>query len=505
MRKYYYLICITFILSCSVNTDNNYKIPKKVIIAGRIINSDSLKKDIEFSISRPGMSRKVIRARLDSLGDFYTSFESYTPTDIWVEYKASFRVLIHPGDSIYITFDGNLNNTPDVLESVKYMGDAAKLNQDAAIFQQMYYSNTMIQNQNAKRIAVKELDTEGYLKFLDTMRLEARMILETFINDVAPEKEAISWASTSIENDYFIDLANYPDYHRYLNNINKKDWDVPTSYYELLLTRFPINKSMLINGSAISSFINTFHFYYARLNLFKDPEYKKCMSENLNSPNLTEIQDSLIIHGLIKYTPDSLARQLVLSEMLHQRFDSKDIKIFEKNRTIVERYIEEPFLMEPINERYSIIKDRLARPQIYSEAIFKKAKKSSVNQIIDSIMVLNKSKVIYIDFWATWCTPCLSEFPRMKALMKQMENKDVSFVFICLDSKEKIWKAKIDEINLGGQHHFLSEEQSNDIHEIFEFTGVPYHVLVDQKGTLIDKGVHLTGSIAKKEIEILLQ
>lgn len=133
MKKYYFLIFIIFITSCSINTDETYRIPKEVIIAGRVYNSDSLKNEIEFSISRPGMSRKVIRARLDSLGNFFASFKSYTPTDVRVSYKASFKILIHPGDSLYFTFNGNLDNETGVLKSIKYSGDAAKINQEAAI------------------------------------------------------------------------------------------------------------------------------------------------------------------------------------------------------------------------------------------------------------------------------------------------------------------------------------------------------------------------------------
>jgi thiol-disulfide isomerase/thioredoxin len=505
MKKYYYLIFLTFILACSTNTNNSFKIPKKIIISGRIYNSDSLNKEILFSVICPGRSNENIRAKVDSLGNFSTSFKSYTPTDIWVEHKTGFYMLVHPGDSLHITFNGDLNDTPELLKSIKYSGDAANINQDVANFQQLYYSNTLLHNRNADKIAVKELNAQEYLKYINTIRLEARMMFKTFKDELTSEKEAILWASTFIEKDYYFALAAYPDYHRYLNNISMKDWEVPTSYYDSLLNLLPINKSMLICGNAISGLINTFHYNYARIHVFQDPEYKKVVSKQINSPNLQEIKDSLLIQGLIKYTPDSLTKQLVLTEMIQQDFDINEICFFEKNRKILETYIREPFLINPIIERYNIIKERLAKPEIFSDKIFKTAKKSSVNHIIDSIITLNKRKVIYINFWATWCAPCLGEFPEIKTLMKQMENKDVSFVFICLDSKEKIWKEKYDELNIGEQHYFLSKEQSNDMHEIFEFNGVPYHVLIDKEGAITKKGNHLTQSVAKEEIGKLLE
>ena len=122
MKKYYYLILVTFIIACSTNTDNSFKIPREIIISGRIYNADSQKKEILFFVGRPGRSSKTVRAKLDSLGNFSASFESYTPTDILVEYKAEFYILIHPGDSLFIIFNGNLDNTPELLKSIKYSG-----------------------------------------------------------------------------------------------------------------------------------------------------------------------------------------------------------------------------------------------------------------------------------------------------------------------------------------------------------------------------------------------
>jgi len=504
VKNYYYLISIFFFLSCSNNYEKNYNIPLEVIITGRIDNADPLKEDIVFSVNRPGRAQKNIKAKIDSLGNFSASFKSYTPTDVFVNYNY-FYMLIHPGDSLFVTFNGNTSSPLKLLESIKYSGDAAKINQDAAAFQHMYYSNSILQNREAKNKARKELDVEDYLMYLDTMRINSQRLLDKFEIDVAPEKETKLWASTFIEQNYFDALAHYPYYHRIENNLKKNDWDVPENYYNSLLNRFPISKSMLICGSALSNFINIFHFLYVLPNTNNDVEYKKYIDKNLNYTNISEIRDSLRILGIIKYTPGDLAKQLVLTEEFHLNFDKSEIDLFEKNKDIAELHIKEPFLIEPIIERYQTIKSQIENPQITSDVILRKLENSSAKQIMDSIMISNKGKVIYIDFWATWCGPCMAEFPNSKALMKQMDNKDVSFIFLCLDSKEKIWKAKLDELNLSGQHYFLSKKQSDDIREAFEISGIPYYILVDKNGMIHEKGNHLIPKIAKEKINKLLQ
>ena len=50
-----------------------------------------------------------------------------------------------------------------------------------------------------------------------------------------------------------------------------------------------------------------------------------------------------------------------------------------------------------------------------------------------------KGKVIYLDFWATWCGACINESPYFEKLAKEMEGKDVVFVPVSTDRSHKDW------------------------------------------------------------------
>ncbi len=46
-----------------------------------------------------------------------------------------------------------------------------------------------------------------------------------------------------------------------------------------------------------------------------------------------------------------------------------------------------------------------------------------------------KGKVVFMNFWATWCPPCRAEMPSIKSLYEQTKNKDVVFIMVDVDSK----------------------------------------------------------------------
>ncbi len=95
-----------------------------------------------------------------------------------------------------------------------------------------------------------------------------------------------------------------------------------------------------------------------------------------------------------------------------------------------------------------------------------------------------KGKVVYMDFWASWCGPCKGEMPHAKEIKKHFEGKDVVFLYVSIDEKEEAWKKGIEAMNISGVHT-RTPGWSGDIAKLYQIQSVPSYFLIDKKGKFV--------------------
>jgi thiol-disulfide isomerase/thioredoxin len=108
------------------------------------------------------------------------------------------------------------------------------------------------------------------------------------------------------------------------------------------------------------------------------------------------------------------------------------------------------------------------------------------DKFFDELMKPYKGKVIYIDFWAPWCGPCMGEMPDSKELQKELAGKDVVFLYIGISCTKQSWENTIKDKGIEGEHYFANDRDGKLLSEKFNISGIPHYVLVDRTGKVAD-------------------
>jgi len=118
-------------------------------------------------------------------------------------------------------------------------------------------------------------------------------------------------------------------------------------------------------------------------------------------------------------------------------------------------------------------------------SIVNQVPKTDGDKVFDAIMAKYKGKVVYVDFWATWCAPCLSGIERIKPLKDEMANENVVFVYI---SNQTSPKGTYDNMTptIKGEHYRVSADEWNILSGRFKISGIPHYVLVGKDGNVIN-------------------
>jgi uncharacterized protein (TIGR03435 family) len=125
--------------------------------------------------------------------------------------------------------------------------------------------------------------------------------------------------------------------------------------------------------------------------------------------------------------------------------------------------------------------------------------------VTNASLIALRGKAVVIEFWATWCAPCVDAIPHLNELAKQFASRPIQFISVTSEEKavvEKFMKTR----PIAG---WIGFDPGNKMAKTYGFEGIPDTVLIDAKGKIaavtyptMVKAEHLEALLVGKELKL---
>ena len=352
------------------------------------------------------------------------------------------------------------NSTMSILENVNshYTFSGATIIENTILFK----SGLMQPYKVAKNIGLDNFNPNKQIAYLDSIENGRLQILKTIDNDNKASQKFRSYYKTEVFSFTHFNKNQYPAFLKASNKITDKD--IQKDYFNFW------NKFKLENDSTASN------SYQNALGNFI--EYKALEKDSNNKAGSEQAWHEIFrtADSILQEYPISLQKQktdyllLLIKYFNFSNLTANEIDIYRRQF--------------PLSSSILIIEDLWHKKQGIESTIPSFQLKNIDEELVD--IKDFRGKVIYIDFWGSWCKACLINMPHAEQLKQKLKDEDVAFLYINFYDTNEKWTTAIKKYNIEGTH--LKAEKSDEEYFNSKFNinqGFPRYALIDKKGKLI--------------------
>lgn len=472
--------------------------------------------------------------KINSNGDFYSEIPLLTSQEIALWLANNFHlILLAPGEHTIYNFKA-IANQKIAIRDKKFGGFNAQLNIDLRMLDHISHFNYRVAIEK-----VLEMDIYGYKDYclkLMNMELDSlnRFREVTSLSDLAYSIKKLGIKLDYYEEIFFYHSRKHGALRRNGNEHLFKYEDVEPEFYDFLDPVVLNDRNVLLTGQKLNGFINKARYanhetkvdlllpYKAILNTVEnqEPQISKKRLELIKAladcENLKEIDSIKLLYSnewetLEKDYFQSFKEQNTILQWKNQdekfteylglengliddiinarRFSTAHfIDGYQISKKEISERIKDPFIIQYLYQNLDVEEETVSiEGKIVSgenQKIISPYDQSEIVFYLGNELNQFEGKILYIDFWATWCGPCLEGIRQIRPLKEELRNEPIEFIYITNNtSREELYFKMIKSIE--GTHYKIDEDNWNLLSSRFNLGAIPHYMVVDKNGEII--------------------
>ncbi|MGB1241449.1 MAG: TlpA family protein disulfide reductase [Chitinophagales bacterium] len=445
-----------------------------VQISGKIVESVSIKEGDKFVQSKivfyldDLLRNQKYEISPDKFGNFQLQIPLLQPTPAYFEYDGKkAQMFLSPGEIVKINFSNSQFDN-----SLKFDGGGKLHNTYCAEYRKKF-NNDNIDYDLSQRRTIMSAPT--FSSHCQSLRLKENAFLRNFLAQNPEVSIAFKvWAQSAIE---------YRTANRTTSYFYKTADKFNDSYIDFAL-QFSLTNPEALVASEYLKFLEN----HLRHLCMRDPLQMQKQREDRGEPWLvraSQIAPKAFNGKVLDHIQAHLA--LVLIDV-----ESSYANGLYDNFMRTGQSMELKELLKRRFNKYSTEMNNIKAPANARMFIVNQESPLTFEQLLSQY----KGKVVYLDFWASWCKPCMEQMTHAPQLKEYFKEQDVAFVYLSSDDSDGQWKKNIARLQVGGDHYLMDENLKDSAYTKLLVTGLPRYVIIDREGEIADGDAKRPNNIA---------
>ena len=372
------------------------------------------------------------------------------------------KLFLEPGDQLHI--DADLLALP---QSLRFSGQGAANNQFLAALRSRF--------PDYLDIDYEDLEVDAFRNMIDQRRSELESFLDEGCSQYQLTPAFVAHYRAEITYEWAKELVSYP--RSYERQNGRENEAIPDDYFDIL------DQVELVDETAIGT---------SDYRTFLSRNFLRLWIEWNDQPATKQMAAEERRNQFETYVPYNHAKRVLHGKVLYFFLAGEIVMDFQYGLFNIGEQRWAEFLQDNPYPEYTEVVEEVVR-----EASKIKPGQPAPDFTLDDLQGQSvslsdfKGQAVFLDFWASWCGPCIEAVPHLKELKQQTRDQKVAFLNISLDPADE-WHQAVDEHGLTGVHVHAPGGRQSAVAQLYQVSGIPSYFLVGPDGRMDGRVGHVS-------------